>query len=348
VIKKALALSAIKVLISIAGNTNFMIIKITPIKLNMKAKRTILLLTLVSLIIMNGSSAYMPSDSVTSAAAEFRYYRGNSHTHAKYSDDEKKNDVPEIAGWYQKKGYDFLLLSEHNDHLEKLKTICHNEASTADFLMICGLELSKKRHHTAFGISNYIGDEKSLQDGVTKTISAGGVAILNHPQDPVMKAEDFLAVNGLNHLEVFNGNRPEQTQATEKLWDEILSSPSGRMVYAVASDDNHYKEANAGRGWIMVKSPALTQKDIVDNIRNGNFYASTGVILKDYKNDGKTFTIDTENGSNITFIGKNGKILSEVKGTKATYSIKGDEKYIRIKISGDKGKMAWTQPVEVK
>jgi hypothetical protein len=274
--------------------------------------------------------------------------KGNTHTHAKYSDKNDTNDVPKIAKWYRDAGYDFLVLSEHNDRWAVKKIICHNELTEPDkFLMICGLELSKKRHHTALGIKSYIGDESSLQDGVNKTNAAGGLAILNHPQAPVVTTNTFIATKGLNHLEVFNGQRPVQTAATELLWDSILSAPNGRPVYAVASDDNHYKKSSVGRGWIMVSSPALTAGEIEENIRKGNFYASTGVILNDYQASKKTIVVDSKNGDTITFLGKNGNVLSTVTSPKATYKIIGNELYIRVKITNSEGESAWTQPVFV-
>lgn len=278
----------------------------------------------------------------------WKWYRGNTHTHATFSDENDTNDVPKIASWYKDAGYDFLLLSEHNDHVANKKIFSHDEAAVPpDFIMLSGLELSNSRHHTALGIEYYIGDETSLQDGVQKIITAGGVAILNHPQDPVVSASEFIATKGLNHLEVVNGGRLEDTPATEMLWDSVLSAPDGRIVYAVAADDNHYKKANVGRGWIMVKSPVLNSNDIEENIRTGNFYASTGVTLSDYNVTKKSITIDSENGSSITFIGKNGTVLSTVAGKKATYKMQGNELYVRAKIINADGKAAWTQPVFV-
>jgi hypothetical protein len=275
-----------------------------------------------------------------------KWYRGNTHTHALLSDENDTNDVPEIAGWYKDAGYSFLLLSEHNDHVAKKQVFCHDEAADPpNFILLCGLELSNDRHHTALGIDKYIGDETSLQDGVQKILAAGGVPILNHPQDPVVNASSFIATKGLNHLEVVNGGRLKDTPATEMLWDSVLSAPDGRIVYAVASDDNHYKKANVGRGWIMVRSPSLSKKNIEENIRTGNFYASTGIILNDYQATKNNITIDSDNGSVITFIGRNGSVLKTVNGEKATYKIKGNELYIRAKITGTDGKAAWTQPV---
>ena len=308
-----------------------------------------LIITFYSALVLMGS-LIIPACQSKSLNASFpeggQWYRGNTHTHATFSDENDTNDVPMIARWYKDAGYDFLLLSEHNDHVATKKVISHDEAAVPpDFIMLNGLELSNERHHTALGIDSYIGDETSLQDGVKKTITAGGVPILNHPQDPVVTSKDLIATAGLNHLEIVNGGRPEDTPATEMLWDSVLSAPDGRIVYAVAADDNHYKKANVGRGWIMVKSPTLTKNDIKENIRKGNFYASTGVILNDYKVSKKSITIDSENGNSITFIGKNGSALSTVSGKRATYKIKGNEIYVRAKITNSEGKAAWTQPV---
>ena len=302
-------------------------------------------LVVTGLMLIPACESKKPSDSHKKTG---QWYRGNTHTHARFSDENDINDVPMIAGWYKEAGYHFLLLSEHNDHVVYKEVFSHDEAADPpEFIMLSGLELSNSRHHTALGIDSYIGDETSLQDGVKKIIAAGGVPILNHPQDPVVTVKAFLATEGLNHLEIVNGGRPEDTPATEMLWDTLLSDPDGRIVYAVASDDNHYKETNVARGWIMVRSPALTVEDIEENIRNGNFYATTGVILNDYQATKGSITIDSENGNTITFIGKNGSVLNKVSGKSATYNIKGDELYVRAKISNSDGKAAWTQPVFV-
>lgn len=277
------------------------------------------------------------------------WYRGNTHTHARFSDNTKYDDVPEIAKWYRKAGYDFLMIAEHNNRLTKKRIICHDDASKLPgFLMLCGLELSENRHLTALGIDRFIDNETSLQDGVNKTLEAGGVPILNHPLEPVVKSSDFLKAKGLNHLEIFNGNNPQDTPGSEMLWDSVMSVAGGRPVYAVASDDNHYAKSKVGRGWIMVDSPSLTKEEIKDNIRKGNFYASTGIFLSSYSVTGKSINITTENGTQITFIGKFGKILKNSAGSAASYLIKGNEHYVRIRISDKEGKMAWTQPFFIK
>jgi hypothetical protein len=277
------------------------------------------------------------------------WYRGNTHAHARFSDKINENDVPEIAKWYRKSGYDFLLLSEHNHQLSKKKVICHDEAAKPpEFIMLCGLELTRSTHTTALGINRFIDHETSLQDAVNKTIAAGGISILNHPQEPPVSALTVIKTKGLNHFEVFNGDNPQDTPSCEQLWDSVLSAPGGRVIYAVASDDCHYKKSKVGRGWIMVNSASLTKQDIQEGIRTGNFYASTGIFLSKYSIDGNLIAIDCKNGSHITFIGKNGKILKKLKGKSGTYQITGNEYYIRIRITDESGRTAWTQPVFIK
>ena len=49
----------------------------------------------------------------------------------------------------------------------------------------------------------------------------------------------------------------------------------------------------------------------------------------------------------IQFIGQQGHISKEVPGTDATYTIRGDERYVRAKVIESNGHVAWTQPVMV-
>lgn len=307
----------------------------------MKSNQIVLFASIISFFVILQISCARNSEK-----DDWIWYRGNTHTHATFSDENDTNDVPEIASWYLDAGYNFLGLSEHNDHLKAKKIFSHDELSQPpSFLMINGLELSNSRHHLAFGIKNYIGDEISLQDGVSKTLAAGGIPILNHPQSKVVKAADFIATKGLNHMEILNGGRTDQTQASEILWDSILSAPDGRIVYAVAADDNHYSKENVGRGWIMVKSPTLTSEDILENFRKGNYYATNGVFLKDYTADTKNITVNSFNGDTIEFIGKYGTVLKTVPGKNGEYKISGDELYVRVRVKGTDGKYAWTQPL---
>ncbi len=146
-----------------------------------------------------------------------------------------------------------------------------------------------------------------------------------------------------------------------------------------------------GRGWMMVRSRYLTPERLIRAIKAGDFYSSTGVSLADVTFNADTKTIDIDIGPDgdatftTQFIGTLegidltatpmkakddegrertvtskysddvGKVLATVEGPKASYTLKGNELYVRAVITSSKppavpsfeGKkmQAWTQPV---
>jgi len=105
---------------------------------------------------------------------------------------------------------------------------------------------------------------------------------------------------------------------------------------------------------VMVRAASLSAGEILRALEQGEFYASTGVTLRDYSTSGSEIKIDiaedTQSQSKYTvqFIGRWGKILKEVTTNPAVYAFKGDEYYVRAKVIESNGKAAWTQPVFLK
>jgi len=143
----------------------------------------------------------------------------------------------------------------------------------------------------------------------------------------------------------------------EEIWDAILST--GRLMYGTASDDAHWfkKEYNVdkpipGKAWVVVRAPALTQKDITASLSAGDFYGSNGVFLKDLVVTEKTYTVKIEQYRDHTyttfFIGKNGRVLKKVDGTVASYTYGDKDLYVRAKIVASSGEFAITQPYFIK
>ena len=148
---------------------------------------------------------------------------------------------------------------------------------------------------------------------------------------------------------------------------------------------------NPFRGWIMVRARYLTPESIIRAMEAGDFYASSGVILLDVTHTEKTLALEIQAEPGVTyttqFIGTRrgydpatelipaatggadagkglphrryskdvGAVLAGVKGTKAVYTLKGDELYVRAKVTSSKAKpnasvadeveCAWTQPL---
>jgi hypothetical protein len=141
-------------------------------------------------------------------------------------------------------------------------------------------------------------------------------------------------------------------------------------VWGTAVDDAHQfdrvdpKVTNPGRGWVMVRADTLTPAALAAALARGDFYASTGVALRDVRRDGARLTvaIDAEPGVEYTteFVGTRrggaaGEVLATVRGRRATYRLRGDELYVRARVTSSRLKpngyapgereRAWTEPV---
>ena len=84
----------------------------------------------------------------------------------------------------------------------------------------------------------------------------------------------------------------DETHAgVERMWDIINTLRIGEMgaapVYGLATDDSHNYfgtgGSSPGRGWVMVRSRFLTPESVIKAIEAGDFYASSGVTLKDVR-----------------------------------------------------------------
>ena len=339
------------------------------------------------------------------------WYKGNTHLHTTFSDGD--SDVKDVIKWYHDNGYHFLFVTDHNYPL-KPDTLPLAFTRRSDFILIPGNEVTDDLvvHTSALNTAAWLPTvnyyRKKLNNGeisdvefqawpntrtgilamhVKHILEAGGLPVLNHPNFVTgVQVADILPVKDLKHVELFNGHPQVYNwgndihSAVEVKWDSVLIH--GKLLYGLASDDEHQLKktdremANPGRGWIMVKAASLGDDDIMHAIKTGDFYASTGVFLKDYRFDNNVIkivvdeksTLDELNagrgyarkdlkegyaGYKIEFIGYNGKILKSEKSVKATYKIQPGDLYVRVRISyqiDHQGHFdtyyAWTQPVE--
>jgi hypothetical protein len=117
----------------------------------------------------------------------------------------------------------------------------------------------------------------------------------------------------------------------------------------------------------MVRAERLATDDLLNALSTGDFYASTGVLLQDQRSDGRGISLAMVPEANTTyrtqFIGTRrnssvvGEVLAEVTGDFASYIFRGDERYVRVKVTSSRPHIdpisgielgrqaAWIQPV---
>lgn len=264
------------------------------------------------------------------------------------------------------------------------------------FLLIQAEELSTNfenipLHINAINITKKINpqDGNSIRDVLQKNIDAvleqsiinGYIVlpIINHPNfKNAISLDDMIGLKRARFIEVFNGSAQannlgnEKMVSTETLWDytNIANIKNNNpLIFGIATDDAHHYHlkgkymSNAGRGWVMVFTKELSANAILCSMLNGNFYASTGVILDiiELKNNRLHVKVKHQEGVQykISFIGyREGKAMTEelssLIGTEAYFELNEDILFVRCKIISSKlntnptdilYETAWTQPV---
>ncbi len=304
------------------------------------------------------------------------WFKGNLHTHTNKSDGDSSPET--VVDWYSNNKYDFLVLSDHN-HLTIL------DSDQTKLLLIPGEEITLNLPYTihvnAIGIKKVIEPTirptkvKTLQANIDNIINSGGLAEINHPNFRwALNEKDLVQIRGAHFIEVFNGNYNTHNyggggkKSVEEMWDEMLSKKI--KIWGVAVDDSHhFKEEfaphrhNPGRGWVEVFSKDLSEKNILDSMRNGNFYFSNGVKFKnimfnkekieisisgDYFNKGLSNSLVTDSKYTTQLISNDGEIIEEVDGKTVKFNlIKNTQKYtyFRTKTISSTGSIGWTQPI---
>jgi hypothetical protein len=308
-----------------------------------------------------GASAQSP--------ATLHWYKGNTHTHTLNSDGDSTPD--DVVRWYREHRYQFLILSDHN-FLTSVEGLNALHGADEQFLVIKGEEVSdqagtKPIHINGLDVSTTVEAQHGtsvldvIQRNVDAIRKAGGIAHVNHPNyEWAISADDLQQVERTRLFELYNGHHLVNNlgggvvPGMEEVWDRMLSS--GKVMYGIADDDAHvFKQpgnpdvAGPGRAWVVVRAERLAVRPILEALERGDFYASTGVELADYKVTDKAITVaikeQISSKYRIHFIGAHGKVLSEVAASSATYAFAGDERYVRAKIFESNGRLAWTQPV---
>jgi len=293
----------------------------------------------------------------------------------------------DVARYYKELGYDFLGISDHNactpvatyaDQAGILgipcceytgEECCHVVAAGVVEPVAPNLKSDDtwERAHMDDALKQIAPQDQDarkvliLQDGIDKTIAANGLPIICHPfwkwtYDHRIARQ----LRNCTHFELCNASPdcnshplPGKSHPDE-MWDALLSA--GIRIIGLASDDAHWytgpyqkRGAVGGTGWNMVKAPALTQTAIMEALRQGHCYASTGILLADYRvhEDGISLAVECRQSEQtcLQFFGEGGRELQCDYALTADYRFKGEERYVRCRITSTTGVWGWTQPV---
>lgn len=279
-----------------------------------------------------------------------QWYRGNTHTHSTESDG--KLSIAERFAAYREKGYDFLVLTDHR----RVNDV--RDYSTSDFLAISGSEVHPQNpyggatyHIVAINIHEPVNCSKMHPNAVLDDIKVqGGEAVLCHPYWCGHTVSDFLPLRGYFAVEVYNDTCMGIGKGfSEQAWDDLLDR--GGPVFGIAADDAHGVSHDCFHGWVMVKSPELTLEGIMEALRTGAFYSTLGPEILDITVNpaDKKITVKCSAAASIVFKAEchRGRRVLAPEGaalTEATYQVPEGTKYVRVEVTDETGKKAWSNP----
>lgn len=220
--------------------------------------------------------------------------RGNLHGHSTGSDGALSPE--EVCARYRAAGYGFTTVSDH--FMERYGyPVTDTRAVHGDgFTTLLGAELHAREtargdlwHIVAAGLP---ADFAALRDGETgpelaaRAAAAGAFIAFAHPHWSQLTPEDGAALQAAHAVEVYNNKSAIEVDRGDgtAFWDALLHD--GRRLFAIASDDSHWHEADAFGGWIMVRTEDVHPEAILASLKAGSFYASQGPEIHDVARHG--------------------------------------------------------------
>ena len=236
---------------------------------------------------------------------------------------------------------------------------------------------------------------ESIVAAMQKTVNAvmeqrarTGVPMFAHINHPNFKwaitAEELMQVENERFFEVYNGHSSVRNAgdaehaSTERIWDILLTERLAVLgkepFFGLATDDSHHylgerkNTCHPGRGWVVVRAKTLAAEALIAGLEAGEFYASSGVTLKELRREPNRISLEIEPEPGVTytteFIGTRtgfnrasepvtgdhdeplrvtrkysddlGVVLFSKTGTTASYALKADEIYVRARVTSSK------------
>ena len=209
-------------------------------------------------------------------------------------------------------------------------------------------------------------DREFSPEGVNRLVARahelGYLVSLNHPNWSLLTAEDYLAYEGFDFIEVYNtGCIRSGHHNDEAAYNDLMKA--GKRIFCVASDDNHNAAGFEGRktdsfgGWVMIAAEKLGYTEIMNALETGDFYASTGpeiysISLDDSGEEGviRVKCSPAESVYLITQGRRNARALPEGDGeliTEAAIKIYPQDTRFRIRVVDANGNSAWSQIYDI-
>ncbi|MDX1992978.1 MAG: phosphotransferase [bacterium] len=261
---------------------------------------------------------------------------------------------------YRNAGYHFLSITDHFLKVYDYPMTDTRAYRTNDFTTLIGAELhagytelGNLWHILAVGLpldfAAPVEDETGPQIAA-RALATGAYVAVAHPLWYTLTEHDVLSLGPVHAIEVINGTSHDHNDKIDSWYMMDLMLARGHRYTACATDDAHFNAARGDvfLGWVQVKSEELSPEALLESLKQGWYYSSTGPEIHDIQVFPKDKVIVRCSPAERIFItGKGWTAVSAygngLFGAELDIS-KFDSPYGRIVVRDIKGGRAWSNP----
>jgi hypothetical protein len=269
------------------------------------------------------------------------WVRGNLHGHC--SESSGCASVPLLAGVekHRNAGARFLALTDHDTvtDLSEARTLWPDTA------FLEGFEWSRSQNILFIGEKVPPLYELSLREALQQ--ASGLLTVICHPRPH--RGRDYWTIPMIlaldpppSAIEVFNAHYdrplridPGPNPLYTDTWDALLSR--GLRVWGFANDDSH-DPPDFGRTATVANVNELSSASLMEALKAGRFYGSTGLMLETIESAGDLIRVRLDSEAHGRFVGPGGKVLFAATGKEFALRASGED-YIRFEAQGMTGRI---------
>jgi hypothetical protein len=298
-------------------------------------------------------------------SAPGRFKRGNLHTHSTRSDGVL--EPQEVCRRYKAEGYDFIALTNHFTGPFGYPIVdttgFRDDGSTTllDAELHSGaMENGALWHILAVGLpadfapSNSPGftpvaDQESGAQIAQRAREAGAFVTVAHPEWGGLSLADAPGITAAHAVEIYNHGCEIAADRGRGFWhlDRLLEE--GRRLTLCATDDAHFYEPDHFGGWTMVKAEHNSPEALLDALKAGRTYASTGPEIYDVRWGAEAAEVACSaavtvivQGAGAAAVAVHGESMTRARVPLARFA---GSPWMRLTVIDRAGKRAWTNPV---
>jgi hypothetical protein len=296
---------------------------------------------------------------ITPFSAPGQFRRGCLHTHSTRSDGHVSPEG--VCAYYREAGYDFLALTDHFLERYEFPITDTRPYRTQDFTTILGAELhagaaefGQLWHILAVGLPIDFAPTFAEETGpgiAARALAAGAFVAAAHPAWYGVTEADIRSLGAIQAVEIYNGTAIDHNDKADSWYVLDLLLRRGARYTACATDDAHFNpdREDRRRGWVQVKCERLDPEALLDALKAGAYYSSTGPEIHDIRaGAGGTLTVRCSPADRV-FLTGHGSATAAVHGagiTEAEFSLKPfvDGGCARVTVRDGAGR-AWSNPI---